>query len=85
LAPTGISSPHVTDAQVQEYYQQHLNEYAALPDSDPAARESAWRMIDTDIRLKLAPVVQAQYQEAVRKFFEQLKAQAKITVLVKIN
>jgi hypothetical protein len=82
LRPRGTSSPNVDEAQVQQYYQQHIDLYGPLP-VDPVARESAWRTINYSIRLLLAPVIQAQYQNAVRSYIDQLKAQAQITVLVR--
>ncbi|HXJ55743.1 MAG TPA: hypothetical protein VNU68_03670 [Verrucomicrobiae bacterium] len=85
LGPTGITSPNVTEAQVVEYYNAHSGDFPALPgpDSQPGERESAWRQISNDIRRILAPIVQAQFQQAVRTFIEQLKAQAQINVLVR--
>jgi len=82
----GGASPHVTAAQVQAYYGQHAADFPPLPDgnSDPGARESAWRQISNEIRRILAPGVLAQFQESVRQFIAQLKAQGKIIVLVKI-
>jgi hypothetical protein len=38
-------------------------------------------VIDLEVRRKLAPVVQAKYQESVRKLLDQLKAEANITIV----
>lgn len=73
----GVPSPNVTAAQVQAYYQQHQADYAAPP-TDPAQRKTAWEKIDQDVRAKLAPQLQAEYQERFQKFVEQLKAAAQI-------
>ncbi len=75
----GVPSPHVTAQLVQAYYQQHEAEYGLLP-SEPAARQAAWQRIDAEIRLKLAPQVQAQYEQNFKQFIEQLKAAAEINI-----
>lgn len=75
----GVPSPHVTAAQVQAHYQQHLADYGALP-ADPAQRQAAWEKIDQAIRAKLAPQLQAEHQEKFQKFVEQLKASAQIAL-----
>ena len=73
----GVPSPHVTAARVQAYYQAHLAEYGALP-ADPAQQRAAWEKIDQAIRQTLAPQLQAEHQERLQQFVEQLKATAEI-------
>ena len=79
LAKAGVPSPHVTEAQVGDYYQSHRDQFGTLPD-EPNAREAAWRNIDTEIRQTLAPSVQAEYQKRARALVDQLRALAKIEV-----
>ncbi len=73
----GVPSPHVTPAQVQAYFQQHQAEYGALP-AEAAARGAAWERIDRDIRMKLAPQVQAEHEAQFQQFRERLRAAAQI-------
>jgi hypothetical protein len=75
----GVPSPHVTAAQVRDYYQQHSTELGALP-ADTAQRQSAWEKIDQAIRQRLAPQLQAEHQAGVQQFVGQLKAAARIDI-----
>ena len=63
---------------VVRFYQEHKADYGELPD-DPVARKTAWQRIDSDIRQKLAPQLEAEYQKNLQKFIEQLKASANIS------
>lgn len=78
-AQAGLPSPYVTPAQVEQYYQNHKAEYGELP-SESAERQTAWQKIDRDIRQKLTPRLQAEYQQALDKLLDQLKASAQVTV-----
>jgi hypothetical protein len=73
----GVPSRDVTPAQVEQYYQQHSSDFAALPE-DPNKRQEAWEIIDTDIRVILAKTAQTLHDEASKDFIEQLRAAAKI-------
>jgi hypothetical protein len=84
LAKAGIHPGEVTEDQVQEYYQGHLDQYGALPGAGPE-RSTGWQRIDYEIRQKLAPAVQAEYAVAVRKYLEQLKAEASISLVAAAN
>jgi hypothetical protein len=70
---------HVTDDQVQAYYKSHLNQFEPLP-ADAAERDAAWQKIDRTIRSELASENQKEYQNQVRKYLQQLKSAATITV-----
>jgi len=76
LAKSGASS-NVTPAMVQDYYEAHGSEFPPLP-GDPGERQAAWQKIQVSIRQRLAPDVQAGYQEAVRRYLEQLRSSAEI-------
>lgn len=84
LAKAGAPSPYVTEAQVEEYYRSHATEYGALP-GDAVERQAAWQRINLEIRSKLAPEIQAQYQQALNKMLEQLRANANIALLAQTN
>jgi hypothetical protein len=73
----GVASPHVTAVQVESYYQQHQAEYGVLP-AETVARATAWERIDREIRLKLAPQLQAQHEAQFQQFRERLKAAAQV-------
>lgn len=79
LSLVGAPSFYVTEEQVQDYYQTHLNQFEPLP-SDPAERDAAWQTIERTIRERLASLNQAEYRDWVRKYLDQLKASASITV-----
>lgn len=70
-------SPVVSPEEVHEYYEAHRSEFAALPE-DPAARQDAWQRIEVEIRQRLGPETQATYQEAVRRYLDQLRLGAEI-------
>ena len=74
----GVPPPHVTSEAVSAYYQKHSAEYPALP-TEPAGYETAWAVIDGDIRAKLAPEMQKRHEEAFTKYLEQLRATARVT------
>jgi hypothetical protein len=75
----GVPSPYVTTEHVATYFEQYRGEYQALP-ADPAQRQAAWEIIEQDIRSKLAPGMQARHDEAMKKFGDQLRASAQISV-----
>lgn len=78
-AHAGLPSPHVTPEQVEQYYASHTGDYRELP-ADPAERQAAWQEIDLQIRQKLVPQVEAEYQRNLRALLDQLKASANIVV-----
>jgi hypothetical protein len=80
LEKAGVTSPHVTDAQVLGYYEAHRSEFGPLPSAE-AERAGAWQKIDLAIRNKLAPQMQVEYQNMVKKYMEGLRASAAVTVL----
>jgi len=79
-AKAGLPSPYVTPELVERYYQEHKADYGELP-ADAAERRAAWQPIDSEIRLKLAPIVQAAHDEQMRKFVDDLKANANIVMV----
>jgi hypothetical protein len=84
LAKAGMPAPHITEAQVEAYYRTHAAEYGALPD-EPGERRAVWQKIDLAIRNQLAPEMQAQYQQALNKMLQELRASASITLSAKAN
>ena len=81
LARAGAPSPHVTPEQVKQYYQDHLAEYSQRIVSRPVEEDTGWKEVDLEIREKLAPVVQREYELELREFIDQLKAEADISVV----
>lgn len=77
MAASGYS-PDVSPDQVQQYYQQHMDQYGQLPD-DPQARQQAWQSIEYQIRETLANSVRTQYQQQLDAYMSQLQARASIT------
>lgn len=73
----GVPSRDVTAAQVEQYYQQHSSEFAALP-GEPAKHQEAWADIDVEIRVKLARPAQTLHEQGAQRFIEQLRADAQI-------
>ena len=73
----GVPSRDVTAAQVEQYYQEHRAEYAALP-PDAAQRQAAWEQIEQVIRVKLARQVLTLHDESFQEYFNQLRASAQI-------
>lgn len=71
------ASPLLTDAQVQQYYQEHAAEFGDLP-VDPQQRAAAWEKIDLAIRQQQAPRAQAEYQMRLKEYLDKLKAQSQI-------
>lgn len=84
LTKAGGPSPYVTETQVAEYYRSHSAEYDVLP-GGAAERQAAWERINLAIRNKLIPETQAQYQRALSKMLEQLRASANITLIATSN
>ena len=76
-AAAGVSQPHVTAEQVQDYFAEHWNEYPAIPE-EPAKMQEVGDAIDAEIRHTLAPALKAQHEEQFRKFVEELKSNAQI-------
>jgi hypothetical protein len=72
-------SPNVTPDEVQQYYQQHIDQYGQLP-QDPQAQQQAWQSIEYQIREKLADSVRTAYQQQLDTYMNQLKANASIVV-----
>ena len=75
----GLPSPYVNAERVQQYYSEHMTEYGQLPAAS-TERDAAWQRIDAEIRVKISPLVQAEYKEALRAYLAQLKNAAQITV-----
>ncbi len=78
MAAAGVT-PNVTPDQVQQYYQQHMDEFGALP-ADPQARQQAWQTIDVLIRNRLAEEIRTGYQQKLDAYMNGLKANANIVV-----
>jgi hypothetical protein len=78
LAKAGAASPHVTESQVNQYYESHRADFAVLP-SDASEREKARQQIDFDIRQKLALANAAEHQAQRQHFLESLRANAAIS------
>ena len=76
MAAAGLT-PNVTPEQVEQYYQQHMDEFGALP-TDPQASQQAWQAIDFQIRGLLAAGARAGYQQALNQYMDGLKANANI-------
>lgn len=79
VARAGIPSVHVTPEQVERFYQDHKGDFAGLPE-DPAGRDTAWQQIDQAIRERLAPQLRAAHEQGVRRYLDQLKSGAVVTV-----
>jgi hypothetical protein len=79
VAKAGISPPHVTAKQVEEYYHQHRADCAELP-AEADARRAAWAKIDEEIRRKLTPQARAEYEARVKQYLDGLKAAAQIRI-----
>jgi DNA-binding MarR family transcriptional regulator len=76
----GVPSPYVTSEQVEEYFQQHKSDYAQIP-VDPAQRSSdAWAAVDSEIRKKLTPALQAEHDRQFNKMMADLQAKANVVV-----
>jgi hypothetical protein len=75
-----VPSSFVTSEQVEAYFLQHRNDYSQIPE-DPAQRSAAsWAAVDTEIRAKLTPALQAEHDRQLSKMLEGWKAQANIVV-----
>ena len=72
-------SPNVTPEQVQQYYQAHHGDFAALP-ADPQARQETKAQIDMQIRYLLAANARTVYQTQLDLFMDQLKRSANIVI-----
>jgi hypothetical protein len=77
LEQAGVSSPDVTPAQVEQYYQTHSNQFVQLPE-DPAQQETIWQAIDYQIRQKLTPELQLEYREKVAQYIQKLQQEANV-------
>jgi hypothetical protein len=80
LAKEGVSPPHVTEDDVKQYRQDNPEEYSTLP-SDSQPRDGALGKMDFEIRQKLSMQIQAEYENDVRQFLDDLKASARISVV----
>ncbi|TMQ12252.1 MAG: hypothetical protein E6J90_06585 [Deltaproteobacteria bacterium] len=78
LEKSGVSAPFATDADVKRYYDAHQDELGDLP-ADPEAHRVAWNKLAIEIRQVLAVELQAQHQQRVSGYFDQLRAAAQIT------
>lgn len=76
MAAAGLT-PSVTPGQVEQYYQQHIDEFGQLP-TDPQDRRRAWQIIDIQIRNQLAEQARADYQKQLDAYMNGLKAKANI-------
>jgi len=72
MAQAGLASPYLNEAQVQEYYTSHKQEFGELS-GDAAQREVAWQKIDFQIRQKLEQQTQAEYRTQQRQFLDRLQ------------
>jgi hypothetical protein len=81
LGKSGTGPPQVKADDVQRYYQEHRVEFDGLPD-DPSARQQAWLAIDRQIRDRLAPEQEREYQRRTHELLAQLRASAHIVELV---
>ena len=77
MAAAGLA-PNVTPDQVEQYYQQHIDEFGQLP-ADPQARQQAWQAIDIQIRNQIAEEIRADYQKQLDAYMNGLRAKANIT------
>jgi hypothetical protein len=77
LKKAGVDAPFATEADVKHYYEAHADRFSQLP-QDPGARQAAWKKIEIDIRQTLALELQEQYQQRVREYYDQLRADARI-------
>ena len=82
LEKEGVPLPYVTKAQVEQYYQDHVDDYELLPEGESANRQAAWQRIELDIRKTLSAVLRSEYQREREEYFAQLKDQASIVVHV---
>jgi hypothetical protein len=73
------ASANVTEQEAQDYYNQHLAEFGALPPEEPA-RSRAWADIDFQIRTQLAPSKRAQFQTQLSAYMDQLRSGANIAM-----
>jgi len=78
MAAAGFT-PNVTPVEVEQYYQQHIDEFGQLP-ADPQARQQAWQTIDIEIRNQLAENTRTDYQKQLDVYMNGLKAKANIVV-----
>jgi hypothetical protein len=78
MAAAGLT-PNVTPDRVEQYYQQHIDEFGTLP-TDPQASQQAWQAIDMQIREQLAAGVRADYQMQLDTYMNGLKTKANIVV-----
>ncbi|HEY6185549.1 MAG TPA: hypothetical protein VIW67_25135, partial [Terriglobales bacterium] len=79
LDKAGAPSPMVSEDQVREYYNQHVQQYGGLP-SDSNKRQEAWEQIDFQVRLDLAFPALEQYSRRRLQYLQQLKSSAQITI-----
>lgn len=77
LEKQGVRPPHVSADRVRAHYEANIELYGDLPE-DEAERAAVWRKLDYQIRMDLAPVIQAEYRDKRDAFIEQLKSQADI-------
>lgn len=79
LEAEGIRAPHVTAEDVDRYYQSHRAEYGELPE-DPDKRAAARQAMDYEIRQRLAPALQSQYQQQAEACLGRLTAGARVEI-----
>ena len=77
LEKAGVAGPLPTEADVKRYQEEHADELDALPE-DPAAREPARKKLEAGIRQALALELGEEHQEALRAYFDRLRAGARI-------
>lgn len=75
---SGVTSPNVGSEHVRTYYEAHINEFPPLP-TEATQRETAWRKVESTIRVKLAPALRQEHQEQLARFMEGLKEAAEIS------
>jgi hypothetical protein len=79
LAANGVPPPHVTEAQVLAHYQEHRQQFGALPES-PAERDAAWQRIRNQIRQELTRANLRSYQTEQETYLARLRSRASVEV-----
>jgi len=82
LQQQGVALPYVSKEQVEEYYSEHRDEFAAIDEEDTEKLDAAWHEIDLKIRRKFSTDLRTEYQRERDLFFSALKDQADIVVQI---
>jgi hypothetical protein len=78
-AESGVPSPYATEADVERYYEAHRAGLGDLP-SDPSRRGAEWQRIQLEIRRVLAGEMRVAHNQGLRRYIDQLKTSAAITI-----